>query len=235
MSSAVLVQTKTLENNVNPSSVALTFTSTTKQGNFIFVGATTDTASTTAVSAISDNFGNVYTKIAGTIAGTGSIHRWYAKNIVGGASHAVTLTLTGTPDINVIVAEYSGVDRGSPLDVSAVATGSSTAVSSGATLVTAFRNSLVIGLGGDTNGSGATITVGAGFGDFIQLTTTVSFFNLYFEDKFITSPAAQTATFTEGAAPTTSGCSVDVFKVANAAKFKNSGLRPHPFSPGLAR
>jgi hypothetical protein len=119
--------------------------------NVVVVGWNDTTA---AVSSVTDSIGNVYTLAvgptqnpgsAGTLTLTQSIY--YAKNIVGSAGNTNTVTVRFTvaaqyADIRIL--EYSGLDQGNPVDVTAAAIGTNAASNSGAATTT-HGNDLLFG------------------------------------------------------------------------------------------
>jgi DNA-binding protein YbaB len=123
--------------------VAITFAGAQTAGdlNVIVVGWN-DTTHT--VSSVVDSKNNVYNIAAGPTANAaGGLSQtiYYAKNIVASSAggNTVTVTFSGAttfPDIRIL--EYSGADLSAPLDIAAVATGSS--ASSTVTSSTATTN-----------------------------------------------------------------------------------------------
>jgi hypothetical protein len=117
--------------------------------------------SVSAISSVTDTKGNTYTRAAGPTSNTGLQQSiYYAKNIAGG-SNTVTVKFNQAaayPDVRIL--EYSGLDTGSPLDVTAAAVGNGTSASSGSA-TTASANELIFGAG-STTGTAFTAP-GAGF------------------------------------------------------------------------
>ncbi len=94
------------------------------------------TDSTTTITSVTDSSGNTYTLGAGPtqITATGTTAIYYAKNIASAAAgNTVTVHLSnssvGFPE--VMLAEYSGVDVSSPVDVAVGTSGNSTTASTG--------------------------------------------------------------------------------------------------------
>ena len=120
---------------------------------------------TRTVQSVADTRGNTYVRAVGptllNTAATQSIY--YAKNISAAAAGANTVTVTFSgaasfPDVRV--AEYSGLDPTSPLDVVAGASGSSALANSG-NATTTSANDLLVGADytqGTTSGPGAGFT-----------------------------------------------------------------------------
>ena len=124
--------------------------------NVVVVGWN-DTTST--VQSVTDSAGNNYILAIGPTSGTGLRQSiYYASNIVGG-SNTVTVTFSQAaayPDISIL--EYRGVTA---LDVTAGASGSSTAANSGAATTTS-ANELIFGA---NTVAMSNKTVGSGFTD----------------------------------------------------------------------
>ena len=151
--------------------------------NVVVVGWN-DTTST--VQSVKDSAGNNYALAIGPTIGTGLQQSiYYAPNIVGG-SNTVTVTFSQAaayPDVRIL--EYRGVTA---LDVTAGASGSSTAASSGAATTTS-ANELIFGANTVATGNAA---VGSGFTSRI---ITAPDGDLA-EDKIVTTAGSNTATAT---------------------------------------
>jgi hypothetical protein len=172
------------------SSVLVTYTVAQGVGdlNVVIVGWNDSTAT---VKTVTDTVGNIYTPaLVPTVqAGTASQVIYYAKNIVGAAANAntVTVTFNGSavfPDIRIL--EYSGIDVTSPLDVTAASSGSSTSSSSGA-VTTLNANDLIIGANLVQTG-----TTGAGAGFTTRMITNPD--SDIAEDGIVTATGSYTAT-----------------------------------------
>src|SRR6266849_1662541 len=132
--------------------VPVTFTSAQAAGNLnVVVVGWNDT--TAAVSSLTDSVGNVYTLAVGPTKNFGSPGLtitqsiYYAKNIVGAAAGANTVTVRFTvaavyADIRIL--EYSGLDPANPIDVTAAAIGTIAVTNSGAATTT-HDNDLIFG------------------------------------------------------------------------------------------
>jgi hypothetical protein len=125
----------------------------------VVVAGWNDTKAT--VTSVKDSGGNSYTLAIGPTSGTALRQSiYYSANIAGG-SDTVTVTFSqaaASPDIRIL--EYRGVTS---LDVTAGASGSSTAASSGAATTTS-ANELIFGAntvatGNKTAGSGFTARI----------------------------------------------------------------------------
>jgi hypothetical protein len=107
-----------------------TLPAATSAGDLIAVAIAWNSASTPSVS---DDKNNVYA-MAGTPVVTGAgnhVAIFYAKNILASGSPVVTFTLTNPgAQQSVVIAEFSGTSTGTPLDGSALNTGTGTTANS---------------------------------------------------------------------------------------------------------
>ena len=151
--------------------------------NVVVVGWN-DTTST--VQSVKDSAGNTYKLAVGPTSGSGLQQSiYYAANILAG-SNTVTVTFSQAaafPDIRIL--EYQGVTT---LDVTAGASGSSAAASSG-TATTTVANELIFGAD-----IVATLTTAAGTGFTSRIITTPN--GDIAEDKLVTTAGSNSATAT---------------------------------------
>ena len=104
-----------------------------------------DTTST--VNSVTDTRGNNYVQAGTTVTGTGLRQAiYYARNIAAGSNTVTVAFNQAAAFVDVRVAEYSGIDTTSPLDVTAGAVGSGGTPSSGAATTTAAKE-LIFGAG----------------------------------------------------------------------------------------
>lgn len=182
------------------------------------------------VSSITDTAGNTYALAAGPVDTATPMRMWqyYGVQVTGGAT-SITVTFDGSITSRVVADEFIG---GRPTNTT-VFDASSTGLSSGgqnASAVTAFpptmRGELVAaGLG---FGSGATaITAGAGYVMANNTQTVIASMYRLASSQSETAPATWT---TSNAYTEVAGA-----YIANSVSFRPSNIRPHPFSPGLAR
>lgn len=151
------------------STVSLIFTGAQTAGdlNAVVVGWNDTNA---AVSSVTDSSGNVYTLAIGPTknpgsAGTFSLTQsiYYARNIVGAAANANTVTVRFTVLANyadIRILQYSGLDQVNPVDVTAAAIGTNATSDSGAAATT-NANDLIVGANivyTSTNGPGSGFT-----------------------------------------------------------------------------
>ena len=141
---------------------------------------------TATVQSVKDSAGNTYSLAIGPTIGTGLQQSiYYAANIVGG-NNTVTVTFSQAaafPDVRIL--EYRGVTT---LDVTAGASGSSTAANSGAATTTS-ANELIFGAN-----MVATLTEAAGSGFTSRIITTPN--GDIAEDKLVTTAGSNSATAT---------------------------------------
>ena len=115
---------------------ALAFTNPNTAGNLIIVYAIW---SNTGTATVTDSRGDAYVSAAPrtTWGSNWSSQVFVAKNIAGGAN---TVTATFATAINsfavIYIHEYAGLDKANPVDVTKSATGSASAMSSGAVTTT---------------------------------------------------------------------------------------------------
>ncbi len=164
---------------------AVAFSSANTAGNLLVVYAIWDN---TSAATISDTRGNSYASVAPASRWKGSAWSsqvFYAKNVAGGAN-TVTLSLAAavTSWSIAYVHEYSGIDKVSPIDVSVVGTGTSSAMSSGSATTTNATD-LVFGAGASDK------TINAGGTGFTSRLTT---YGNRTQDKRVTATGANSAT-----------------------------------------
>jgi glucose/arabinose dehydrogenase len=162
----------------------LAFSSATTAGNTIVVDVLwSNTASVT----LSDSRGNSYASATTRTAwgSNWSAQVFYAKNIAGGST---TVTATFGTAVNsfaiIYIHEYSGLDKVDPLDVTKSATGTASAMSSGA-VTTTNGNDLLFAAGA----SDRTVTqAGSGY------TTRSTAFGNRTQDRTVTTADSYSAT-----------------------------------------
>src|SRR6266403_208207 len=163
--SIAFVQSNSATPQSPQTTVTVTYTAAQTLGNLnVVVVGWNDTTST--VSSVTDSLGNAYVLAAGPIvqSGTASQAIYYGKNISAAAAGAnsviVTFSLAASfPDIRI--AEYSGLDTVSPLDVSAGTQGTTTSTSNSGSVTTSGANDLLVGANlvqATTTGAGAGYT-----------------------------------------------------------------------------
>lgn len=215
----------TFANPVKPSSLILCFMAT----------GGTNTPST----SVTDNQTNTYARMDTTRVATGgsAIETYYLLNAKSnGSTFTVTANFSGTVVGNDMwIAEYSGVNP-TVVPVVVGTNGSSTTPNPG-TLTMPIANCLVISTMTDDNADGVTISAGAGY-QLLASQLIISTRNRMGIEAKIQGTGANTVTpsFTIGTTNTW-GASAGIFRPLDGStnKFTNSGTRPRPFAPGLAR
>ena len=170
------------------SSVAAVFAGAQTGGNLnVVVVGWNDSTST--ITSVVDSGGNVYQIAAPTTRGTGiSQAVYYARNIAGAGAGANAVTVTfdqAAAYVDLRIAEYSGLDRTSPLDVVASASGSTAAVDSG-TATTTAASALIVGAGTTSGGFS-----GPGSGYTLRIITQPD--SDILEDRVVTGSGAYSA------------------------------------------
>src|SRR5258706_7414540 len=168
--------------------VSVTFTGAQTLGNLnvVVVGWNDSTAS---VSSVTDTKGNTYVLAVGPTVQTGVATQaiYYAKNITAAAATANAVTVTFTPAAafpDIRIAEYSGLDNVTTLDVSLGAQGNSTTGNRGP-VTTTNANDLLVGAnlvqsltsGPGTGYTSRTITSPAGENLEDRVVTTIGSYN----------------------------------------------------------
>jgi hypothetical protein len=147
-------------------------------------------SSGSTISSISDGVNN-YTKLDGIESGGASDGElWYVLSASAATTPTLTITASASDGYKFIFREYIGSFT---LDKHTAASGSGSAISSGASASTTGSNDLVIGWYSQ-GGSSTPATVGSGYADLTTKVTGAA--SVGIEDKFITSSGPQTATFT---------------------------------------
>jgi hypothetical protein len=180
--------------------ISATFNANNAVGNFIVLIVAWQSSGDSSPTIASDTEGNTYTEAAGA-------HRWstaqaagetilYAPNIKAGPN-TVTVTLsTANSHKKLVVAEYSGINANSPLDVASAAEGQSTSVTSGSA-VTTTNGELIIGGMVETDGASETISAGPNFN--LRASTFITSTQIAEEDQIQQNAGSITATFTQSA------------------------------------
>src|SRR5579872_170682 len=188
------------------------FSSPNTAGDLIVLGLTWF-PSTLTVSSIVDTQGNSYVSVGPPVIMSGEAQQiWYAKNINGGAN-TVTTTMSGSfsQSSDMVMAEYSGVNTVSPLDVTSSNSGTNGSVADSGSKATNFSNELIYGYG-SWNGIGG-LSAGSGFTShtFGVLSTQ--------EDKAVGPIGTYSATSSIGGIPTfTWIMSMATFKLTDATQ-----------------
>jgi hypothetical protein len=190
----------TLVQTVNPATSTGTITATpaiTLTGSLIivFMGSS---ALTDTVSTVTDNGANTYTKAYSIATGTGgNTECWYSINAKPTTSIVITFSASASTK-SIFVREYSGMSPATTcIDRTITASGSGTAVSTGASSVTRDANELVV-CNCSCLGTNPTNSVGAGFGNYTSQTIVAGASLHSIEDLTASTLAAQTGLMTAG-------------------------------------
>lgn len=194
----------------------------------------------TTLSSVSDSKGNSYANnlYLNTSSGSVNISVYYVKNCIGG-NNTITLTPGSTGwYMTSMVQEFFGVDRVSPLDTNNRANISSYSnPQNGAAVTTTNSNDLIVA--GFIEATTSTLSLGSGYSNLT--TNSVSSNNIMVMES---QRVDTVGTYTPTIGATTTGFGGDTMAVvlkAGAGPIRGNygsqttGLRPHAFSPGLAR
>ena len=125
----------------------------TGSGHLIVVGWLGVTGSTTTISGITDNVGNVYTEAGAARAtrdvdNTTVVDMWYAKNSNSGATSIAINPSASVQTAGAVIWEFSGADTSAPFDSAAVLNSQpATATPTGAAVTTAAANEVIVSIG----------------------------------------------------------------------------------------
>jgi hypothetical protein len=186
---AQFVQVNSATPQTNQSTVAVPYTKSQAAGDLNAVAIGFDD-STSTITSVTDNAGNVYQVAAPLKRGSGvSQAIYYAKNIkAAAAGNAVTVQFSGAvPYVDVRVAEYAGLDQVNPLDTTASTAGSGGSSASSGNLTTSAANEVLFGAGYTTS------LFGAGTNGFISRIITSPDGDIA-GDKFVGTAGAYAAT-----------------------------------------
>lgn len=229
----LVVQRNIIGNAAALANPTLAFTSNVTAGNAI-IAVTTISSSSTFAGKPSDTLQNVFIPLPISTVANVNLAVHIAYNTPGGAN-TVTFS-TGFQDSACMVFEVSGLAYTGAFDQYAFQQISSgTALTSGNTPTTRYPNQLLLGIHMNLNSTALLPTVGAGFSNL--QTIGVTFCSSASEEQIVSAVGTTPATFTLAANATTEFTAIYTFSDTplSTYRFNNSGLRPHPFSPGLAR
>lgn len=127
---------------------------TTVAGQLIVITIADDSATTTAITGVSDNHGNTWTKVPlartnNVVQNSVAVQMWYSVLTTGGAGHTVTVTwsLTNTARVTVAAQYFNGFTGTPTYDQNHSATGSTTSANAGSLTVTPAESLIVTGAG----------------------------------------------------------------------------------------
>ena len=94
------------------------------EGNLLIVCVRQSNSST--ITGITDSAGNIFTQVGVVSSSTDRLSLWFSKNTISHANNVVTANFSPASTYRYIsIFQYSGIDKISPLDVSAIGTSSS--------------------------------------------------------------------------------------------------------------
>jgi hypothetical protein len=167
---AAFVQATNGSNGSSPFSTTFTtsaFGSSTTSGNAILIAISYDASAGGTFTSVTDSKGNTYTAVGAVFvdANTNSCRHFYNLNIVGGASHTITVNAGGVgfQFLRVVAHEVSGLLTSAALDKDSGGN-SVTATSGSATSVTPTTDGQYIFASGLNAGGTATDTLSPGSG-----------------------------------------------------------------------
>lgn len=197
--------------DISATTIAAAATSHTA-GNLLVVGIAWSGSAIT-VSSIANTAGDTFVQVSGALNTSNANERtdlWYVSSAIGNASDTVTVTFSAGATLRrVIVAQYSGTDTSTPLDVAATGyTAAGTSVTT-ANLVTTVANEVIVAF--EASGSATTPTAGASFTLRNGANT-----RYQLEDRIVASTSTYTASMT-GTVNTTMVMSAATFKQAGGA------------------
>lgn len=189
---------------------------TSTAGNFVAITGATNNAGTTTYSH--SQAGSVQVGRAFENNGNDDVTIRYIENIVGGASHTITVTTAAGSYSSLNASEYSGMATSSSLDKSAVGTGLSTSLLTAATATTTQAAELLIGSAHKNyDGSTGPWTAGASYTLRGNNADTNNGAVTFLEDRIVSSTGAYTASATWGGSSNEWVCQIATFKAASAA------------------
>lgn len=178
---------------------ALNFTTgwTPTAGNTLFVWAWRN-SNASFTCADGEGTGNSYVNDVDITQGTtirGILFR--CSNISGSGAYTITISSGTAAPTAVVVAEYSGLDNSSPVDVTPVTRGSTTTNPNTAlNITTTNANDLLICGYGDLSSGNAAFTAGSGYGLRQSQGNGGSFFVGAYEDQIVSSTGTYANGFT---------------------------------------
>lgn len=186
----------------------------------VFIGSS---ALTDTVSTVTDNAGNTYAKAYGIATGTGgNTELWYTYNARPTTSIVTTFSASVSTK-SVFVREYAGMLKtAGVLGQTATASGSGTAVTTGATSATIDPNELVV-CSCSCLGTNPTNSAGAGFGNYTSQAVVAAASVHSIEDLTASTVGAQTGLMTAGGTLPVWDVGVATFIIARGA-----AVSPYP-------
>jgi hypothetical protein len=155
------VQGRSIE-QAGGTNIALAFiTQNVTAGNAIVVGAT-QFGATMAAATCADG-GDTFTRDNNEPSGGANVVIFSAPNVTGGSKPTVTVTVTGTNDKSITIAEFSGLIATALADKVAQNTGTASPFATGTTPATTQADEVAIWIGSHDGPTTATPTSGSGY------------------------------------------------------------------------
>lgn len=249
MNPAFVQQIRADATGFNNTLTSSAFGSATTSGNTIVVGVFVEKAYTD-VTKVTDNVGNPYILVTGSsFSTTVGIAVYMCQKITGNASHTVTVTDTGSDIEGFIAMEISGlVPTGQVLDITqpanaAAVTGST--ITAASTILTANPNDILImyaNVNGADTGTWTAGSLGGSTGQNLSSNNNTALVSAYAsETQVVSSTGVYSGSL--GYTASANNCSLLIAlsnftisrRILSYNRINNSGSRPYPFSPGLAR
>lgn len=174
---------------------------TTVTGQLIVLTISDDSATATAITSVTDNKSNTYTKVpiaAGTssvLLNASSTQQWYALTTSAGATHTITVVwdTLATGRVTVAAQYFNGFTGTPTLDQKLGATGTGTSASPGTTSTTTNANEMII-VGAGHDATISAFTLGTGYTNLA--TQNVAVAAVAQESKVVSSTGTQTGALT---------------------------------------
>lgn len=144
-SAAATIGSSPVQTAATGSGKTATFSSNTVAGNAIIVFVGTDASS--RVTNVTDDNSNSYTEIVENTTATRRCAIWFAVNITGGATTAVTMTTAASnPNSHIVIAEWNTTSNDFEIDQSNTADSVTQTNHPKGDITTAHDDTLVIGI-----------------------------------------------------------------------------------------
>lgn len=212
---------------------SLTFSPMLTQTNSLLILSIAITPIADALSSITDNAGNTYSIAASNGGGTVDLEMRFCA--ASNPTSSITVNFSGAIDTkSVIFREYSGVlaNKSGVVWSGQTASGTGTAVTTTSS-VTSDSPCLAI-CQASCAGTTPTLAVGSGYGNFTSQTLVSGVSLQALEDQVIAPNTTIFGTMTAGGTLPVWNVSFETFVLGAPNNFAKH-LRPHPFSPGIAR
>lgn len=218
--------------NTGSATTALVFGGNVTANSLIIVAVCLPTAST--LTSVTDSLNNTYSKVGPTLLcnATNNLFVYYTINS-SSAACTVTATFGGSAVNDCVAREYTGLAAVKPFDYFVTGKASSNAPTIGPADTTKWPNEVVIAITGYDGFNGS---IGAGMSNFTASETAAAV-KCSIEDKILSATGTTTTPFV--LSNTANWGIVQIAfadtTIGRSAVIPGNRLRPHAFSPGLAR